>query len=481
MPSVPFCGQTYSDRSLAANAQRCINLYPMHSPTAEDPNRIILYPTPGYSLLQDLTTLGIVGTGAIRGFYEINGILYIVSGTQFIKGTFSGTYSFTTLGTLSTSSGRCTITSNTVELIISDGTGGYVYNLGTTAFTAISGGSFPATGGVTNFTYQDGYVLAGVNSSKQVIQSNLLAGGVYGAQAFVNVTSFADNLVAVFSDQLQFYIFGPKVTEVRFDSGAIPFAFEKVQGVLIQAGCISVHTIVKVGSTIIWLASDIAGKAYVAALDGYTTKPLSTAPINEAIERYATVSDAFAYSYREADNQFYCLTFPSAGVTWAYDLGTHMWHERSDTGGRDLPDQCILWLGQHLVGDSTGKLWWMSQNYSTNSQGNGLKRVRTASHVSAGGNAIFLQELQVDIESGLGTLSGQGSAPVATLEISRDSGHTWADVGTADMGALGNYRNRLVWRRLGMARPRMTFRLTITDPVKTYILGAWARAVAGTK
>ena len=48
------------------------------------------------------------------------------------------------------------------------------------------------------------------------------------------------------------------------------------------------HTIAKAGSTIIWLAGDAACKAYVAALEGYNARVLSTPPINEAIERYTT-------------------------------------------------------------------------------------------------------------------------------------------------------------------------------------------------
>jgi hypothetical protein len=47
---IPFCGQSYMDRSGNANDQRSINLYPFRSPTEQNPNRIIMYPTPGYKL-----------------------------------------------------------------------------------------------------------------------------------------------------------------------------------------------------------------------------------------------------------------------------------------------------------------------------------------------------------------------------------------------------------------------------------------------
>lgn len=476
--AIPFTGQAYADRSRDANAQTCVNLYPVISPTPDEPNRVILYPTPGLSLFVDTTGLSFTGAGAIRGGYEINGALYIISGNRLLK--YDGS-TWTAVGTLNTYTSRCSIQCNTVELAISDGSDGYTYNLGTGSFATISGGSWPASGGVTNFTFIDGYLLAAVNNSRQVIQSNLLAGGTYGAQAYVNTTSTPDNNVAVFSDQLQLYVFGPKVTEVRFNSGATPFAFEKSSGVLIQAGCVAWPTIVKVGSTVIWLASDDAGRAYVAALEGYTPKVLSTPPINEAIERYGTISDAFAYSYREADNQFYVITFPSAGVTWAYEVKTQAWHQRSAPGGgRDYADVCVQYQGRNLVGGSDGKLYWMSQEYLTGTSGGYYTRERTCSHVSADGKPLFLHELRIDIEAGVGLLSGQGSDPLAWLDVSRDGGNTWVSAGTASMGRLGEYRRRLTWRRLGWGW-NFTFRLRVTDPVRTVVLGASALVTAGLK
>ncbi len=489
MVAIPFCGQTYSDKSPNANAQRSINLYPMRSPSEQNPNRIIMYPTPGYKLLLDVVgASGIAGAGAIRGVFEINGVLYVVSGTAFIKitntspgATFSS-FSFEKVGDLNTSSGRCTISCNTVQLAINDAIYGYTYNLTTAAFQTIgSSGSFPASGGVTNFTYYDGYIIAGINNSKRVIHSNVLDAATFPTQAFDDVTSFADNLAAVFSDELQLYIFGPKVTEVQFDAGTTPYAFQRVQGVLIQAGCAASATIVKVGGSILWLASDAAGKAYVAALNGYNPEVISTAPVNEALEGYSQsdIASAFAYTYREGDNQFYVLTFPTA--TWAFDVKLRMWHERSVGGGRDLPDCYVSWQGQHVIGDSTGKLWLMSQDYSLDQNGNGLTRIRTCQHVDADGLSMFLDELQIDIESGVGLLAGQGLNPLAQLEVSKDGGNTWINCGTAGMGKMGEYRKRLLWRRLGSSRNTFTFRLTITDPVKTYILGARAKIRAGTK
>lgn len=517
MTVIPFCGQTYQDKTLNANAQDSINLYPMATPMAQYsdkkvsqslPENIIMYPTPGYKYQYN------VG-GAIRAFLVINTVLYIVTGQSFKKFTPSvsgntdfSTGTFTTLGTLNTNSGICSISTNGVQIVISDGQYGYVCTISSGAFAIIgSSGSFPAVGGVTNFTYFDDYILAGVNNSRDVIQSDVLDATTYGAQAFDTVTSFPDNLVGVFSDELQLYIFGPKLTEVQGDAGSIPYAFQKVSGVLIQAGLAALNSICKVGNTVVFLASDIAGNVYVAALNGYSTDVLSTPPINEAFARYTVTSDAYAYSYREGDNLFYVITFPTVKATWAYDAKMKMWHKRSIAGGTDLPTACIQWQGKHLVGDATGSLYFMSQDYATYSvytpSAPGsyidypMQRTRTAAHINSEGKTLFINELWIDIQSGSGFITDANldtqdqpigiepftvtPAPLATLQVSRDFGRKWITVGTRSMGAVGQYQKRLIWRNIGRFRQNCTFRLIITDPVQTYIIGAKAQIKVGAK
>lgn len=510
MPEIPFCGQTYLDQNLDANAQDSINLFPMKTPKPEysnvkvgsglPPQDIIMYPTPGYKFAQSCANQATSTQTPIRAFYVINNILYIICGNVLLQFTPAGSGSdltsgsFATLGTLNTSTGQCSIVCNTVQLAISDGRYGYTFTLATGAFAIIpSTGSFPNNGGVTNFTYFDDYVVGAVNNSKQVIQSNVLDASIFGAQAFVDIGTFPDNIIGVFSDELQLYVFGPRITEVQSDAGTIPYAFQKISGVLIQAGCVSVNTICKFGNTIIWLASDINRKCYVASLDGYGTKILSTPPINQAMQNYAIINDAFAYTSSEGDNLFYHITFPTAGVSWVYDGTMDMWHKRTLNGGVDLPVACIKWQGNNVVGDANGSLYLMSQNYSTYSNSTGtvdtpLSRTRCASHIVADGKAMTVNELWIDVNMGGGFIVDSllnpqptAPAPLATLFVSKNRGKTWINVGTRSMGAQGQYSQRLRWATLGRFKHFCTFKLVITDPVKTYITRAFANIKVGKK
>ena len=79
--------------------------------------------------------------------------------------------------------------------------------------------------------------------------------------------------------------------------------------------------------------------------------------------------------------------------------------------------------------------------------------------------------IQVDFETGVGTQSGQGVNPQAMLQWSNDGARTWSNEHWASFGAIGKYKTRARWRRLGRARDRV-YRLVVSDPCKVVILGA---------
>ena len=69
---------------------------------------------------------------------------------------------------------------------------------------------------------------------------------------------------------------------------------------------------------------------------------------------------------------------------------------------------------------------------------------------------------------------GQGSNPEVMLRWSDDGGHTWSNYHTSLVGRIGEYYHRTFFRRLGMTlklRDRV-YELSMTDPVKTAIMGA---------
>ena len=65
-----------------------------------------------------------------------------------------------------------------------------------------------------------------------------------------------------------------------------------------------------------------------------------------------------------------------------------------------------------------------------------------------------------------------GRGPLMTLRWSNDGGHTWSDGLDRDCGQAGEYRKRVIWRRLGQARDRV-YEISMTDPADWKIVDAY--------
>jgi len=71
-----------------------------------------------------------------------------------------------------------------------------------------------------------------------------------------------------------------------------------------------------------------------------------------------------------------------------------------------------------------------------------------------------------------------GTDPKLALSYSDDGGHTFSPERTQPIGKIGNYRNRAIWRRLGMSRDRV-FKIVCSDPVKLNLVGCEIQATVG--
>ena len=107
---------------------------------------------------------------------------------------------------------------------------------------------------------------------------------------------------------------------------------------------------------------------------------------------------------------------------------------------------------------------------------------RTAPYLSAENQWLFLDRVELGLQSGVGLTTGQGSDPQVLLQISRDSGHTFGQWVSAPMGKMGEYLARAIWRRLGRVRAdRLVMRVRIADPVRRVLgPGLWLQARPGT-
>lgn len=136
----------YEARSVVATAQRCVNLYMEKNPD-DVPYPYTHYPTPGLTLLNTAPVLA-----EVRGLYcASNGHLYGVVANNVYD--ISGAWSFTLVGTISSSSGQVSMKDNTLVMIVVDGSAnGWAVNLADNTFGQIVSDAFY---GATHVDYVD--------------------------------------------------------------------------------------------------------------------------------------------------------------------------------------------------------------------------------------------------------------------------------------------------------------------------------------
>ena len=279
----------------------------------------------------------------------------------------------------------------------------------------------------------------------------------------------ADFLVTDFALNRELFLLGERTGEVWTDQGLFPFPFLRLPGTSIQHGCAAVFSIARLGESFAWLSKDDRGQGLVYKMEGYVPTKISTPAMEAQIATYAVIADARAFSYQQAGHEFFMLTFPSADVTWCYDVTTAMWHKRAwrDTFNvlhRHRANCAAVFANRIVVGDwQNGNLYYFDlTNFTDN--GAPLICLRRASHLTVDLKRVTYVALQLQFQPGVGLVSGQGSNPQAMLRWSDDGGSTWSTEHWRSIGTEGAYKNRCIWRVLGQARDRI-FEVRVSDPV----------------
>lgn len=464
----PILGSSYVARSVNAADSRMVNLFPEIVPEGGKESAF-LQRAPGLRLLAT------IGSGPIRGLWEVKGYGYVVSGTSFyqIDSNYSAILIGSVLGT-----GPVSMADNGTQIFIACNGPGYIYNIQTNVFQQITDPDFP---GAVTVGYLDGYFVFIEPNSQKVWVTQLLEGTSIDPLDFASAEGSPDNLVSSIVDHREVWLFGTNSVEVWYDAGNPDFPLTRLQGAFNEIGCAATYSVAKLDNGLFWLGSDTRGNGIVYRANGYTGQRISTHAVEWHIQQYAQISDAVAYTYQQDGHAFYVLTFPSANVTWVYDVSTQTWHERAgfnDGAFTRHRGNCQMnFNGEIVIGDyENGKIYafdldvfddagvtskWLRSWRALPTSQNNLKR--TAHH-----------SLQLDCETGVGLQNGQGSDPQVMLRWSDDGGHTWKGDRWVSMGKIGKYGRRAIWRRLGMTtkiRDRV-YEVSGTDPVKVMIMGA---------
>jgi hypothetical protein len=198
-----------------------------------------------------------------------------------------------------------------------------------------------------------------------------------------------------------------------------------------------------------------------------------------AFDLYDVVEDAQGDVINWRGHIFYLLTFPTEGITWAYDLQGNYWFEwRTWIANQNdfaawRPRWHAMAFGEHRMLDAeTGSLYALSAEVFMDVDDRPMRWLRVAPELSAMNELIPFSLFALAIEPGVGTVSGQGADPVVMMRYSDDSGRTWSAEQQRRIGALGEYWQKVEWWRLGSAEHRV-FEVSGSDPVPMRIVDAF--------
>lgn len=466
----PILGSSYVARSTNADDNRMMNMFPEILPEGGK-NTAFLNRAPG------LRRLATVGTGPIRGLWTFGGYGYAVSGSRLYK--IDTSWNATLLGTV-TGSGPVSMSDNGTQLFVACNPDGYIYNATTNVFQQITDPDFP---GAVQVGYLDGFFVFTEPNSQKFWVTSLLDGLAVDPLDFASAEGSPDGLNGMIVDHRELWLFGTNSTEVWYNSGATDFPFARIQGAFNEIGCASPYSVAKMDNQIYWLGQDARGQGIIYRAQGYIGQRISTHALEWQIQSYSTISDAIGYTYQQDGHSFYVLTFPSANATWVFDAATGAWHERgywdatNAVFARHRSNCQMFFNGETVVGDySNGKIYAFDLNIYADDGDiqKWLRSWRALPPTQNNLNRTVQHSLQLDCETGVGLVSGQGSDPQVMLRWSDDGGHTWSNEHWRSMGAIGAYSYRTIWRRLGMSvklRDRV-YEISGTDPVKLSINGA---------
>jgi len=505
----PILGSAYVARSVNAADNRMINLFPEIVPEGGK-EAAFLQRAPGLNLLASF------GTGPIRGLWTLGNYGYAVSGTTFYQ--IDDEWNAVAKGTVAGTS-QVSMVDNGTQIFIAAGATGYIYNAGTDVFAQITDVDFA---GAVTVGFLDGYFVYNEPNSQKFWVTSLYDGTSVDPLDFASAEGSPDDLVSLIVNHREIWLFGQSSVEVWYDAGLPDFPLSRIQGAFIEIGCVAPFSVAKLDNGVFWLSADARGRGMVYRSNGYAGTRVSTHAVEWQIQQYADISDAVAYTYQQDGHSFYVLNFPSANITWVYDVATQAWHQRAGWQNNQFTrhrGNCQMsYNGQIVIGDAiVGSIYAYDPTVYTEA-GTVQKWLRSWRALPTGANNLrrtTQHSLQLDCESGVGLEEGseavpaytaytggistapisgaaisgatdlttfpaipavyvQGSDPQVMLRWSDDGGHTWSNEHWRSMGKIGQTGRRVLWRRLGMTlklRDRV-YEVSGTDPVKIAIMGA---------
>lgn len=473
---VALFGEGILAKSPVVTRQRRLNCY-LEVRKDQDKSSIVCYGTPGMRLAFNAAT---PLNFPARGILGNDNGLYVVAGNTIKSLTATGGTLNT--GIIGSSTGLVGMALNPTQLLVVDGSQGYVFTTATGALVA-AGGAFP--NGAKTCTYCAGFGIAEAPGTNQFYVSALNDFTNWPGLSFAAAVQQIDGILAVDSLTGLAIIFSSGHVEFWQNVGSSPEPFQYITNSASPYGLEAVNGRCHIGESILYLAhnqgggvQNSAGSFQICRIKGYTVAVVSTPDIDSIIQtmaRTSTVQDCTAYSFHNEGHDFAQFNFPTANRSLLYDVSTDLWSEVQSgiTAGyaaRHIGNLSTNAYDLQFIADySNGNLYNPDPTVYTDNGSTIVREVVTRCALEDF-NTFRISQIYLDMQTGVGLSNPalQGYDPVVQLQLARDN----RDFGAPrlfKLGKQGQFMTRINSRRWGRAR-QANLRITVTDPVPFVIV-----------
>ena len=474
-------GPSGSGRAPAQNARRAVNLY-AEIDDAGGKEKINWFAMPGLKAFCD-TAAAVRGEPVVLGDYA-----YFVAGTDLYRVDSAGTVS-ASLGTIP-GTGNVSMSLNSFQVAVVNGTKGHIYIYDTAGSTFADVTAWSDASALTIqpdfITYMDGmFIVNNANSgdghtTQMWFFSALDDGESWDKADFTYAQRFPDPMVRPYAHSGDLLLYGTYSLEPWFNMGIGDIPFEPSRAAASNWGLAAPWTLADLGEGVVWVGQRRNGGRAVLLMEAYTPKEISTHAVAYWLNQASAAEIAAATGYVRWDEGhcYYRLTIGDA--TWEYDIqeskktGIQMWAEVTSydgsTYGAHRGKFYVYAFGKHLVSDHThAKILELDSATRTdlvNGTARQIQRIGTGSYLNNEDNAVIHRSFGLDY-------AAPGGSGTWLLEFSDDAGSTWTSLGTQAFTATDTHSE---WFGLGLAEFHRMYRVTTTDAVDVYIIGAWVDA-----
>lgn len=316
----------------------------------------------------------------------------------------------------------------------------------------------------------------------QISPLNVQPEQAWSASDVFGVESNPDNINGMIINGREAWFFGPGSYEVWFDSGDSVRPFQRIRDAAYAIGLAAPNSLQAFQGHVFWVGSSKEGFGIVWMSQGYQAVRVSNTAIERLIKATGTFDDAIGWTYQIAGHSCYVISFPTAKVTYAYDMSTDNWHElsyRDPSTGEIMQhrgNNQLFAFGKNLVGDfENGLIYELAEDVYTDNLAP-IIRYRRCPVLGKGLRTIFYDRLEIEVQSGVGL--DTGSDPQMSIRWSNDNGYTWGNYHTRPLGKLGKYATRVIVNQMGSSKQRV-YEFYTSDPVPFRILSAELRLDIG--